>query len=276
MTDINDSLKNTSLIPPYMKFEYTKWGMKEGGHWFHRCIGATFGHLRAYDWQQADQVIKEPYRHNGDVIEPVLFRLAYPGPYFDFEGCAFSDVFAIDDCVVEYKPAENTTLIHDKPKIKEQLDFYNTRSHVQQLSKTLMFFGRIMKLQDMQPKKIMKNGKVDKNSNDYQIFKLIQKMNFDPTPRLTANRFFTSVYDGFDTSLLFKINPACYKLLTIEFGDMVILGIRFDRDANAKPGERITTIHEPVQNGMPALEQELRKIQQGRNEYVKGQYYIHS
>ncbi len=276
MTDINDSLKNTSLIPPYMKFEYTKWGMKEGGYWFHRCIGATFGHLRAYDWQQADQVIKKPYRHNGDVIEPVLFRQAYPGPYFDFNGCAYSDVRAIDDFVAEYNPTKGTTLIHDKSKIKEQLDCYN-RQYVQQLSRYLIYFQRIINLQGMEPKKIMNKGKVDKNLPDYPIFKLIQEMNFDPNPKLTANRFFTSWFEDnkCDTSVLFKINPICYKIVSIYYGDMRIIVDRFDRDEKANPGERIKIKEEGVYYGTQDLEQVLCEIQQGRNEYVKGQYYIH-
>lgn len=269
--------KKDLLIPPYMNFEYTKCFIKDNGNGrrFHRCTGATFGKLRVYDIRQAEVPITRPYRHNGDVIDSVLFKQAYPGPYFDFQGCWFSDVLAIDDFAIQYDPDKNVTFIHEKPKIREKLDCSLKRT-VQELSSFLMYFMPIMRLNSVKPKNIMKRGKVDKDTPDYPVFQLIQELNFDPNPKMTANRFLTQfkLRDECDTSLLFKVSANCYKCVSIQFSGMHVHVDRFDRDDNAEPGNRITRTYEDARDGMQGLEILLQQIKQGRDQYVQEQYYV--
>ena len=267
----------TSLIPPYMNFKYTQKFLKDPGNGrrYHRCIGATFGNLHVYSTQQADTIIKKPYRLGDYIVDGVPFYYAYPGPFVDFNRCAYSDVLAIDDFFVQYDPDQDATMIHDKPKIKEQLDCY-LDTIVQPLSSQIMYFSPNIIMHNLRPAKIMKRGKVDEYSRFYPIFQLIQQMNFDHSPKLTANRFFIPRHnETFDIELLFKTAPGIYKSISVQFSDMYSCVCRIEFDPQALKREKVkTTFEDNAMEGMHGLERLLKNIKQERDKYVIDQYYV--
>ena len=123
----------------------------------------------------------------------------------------------------------------------------------------------------------MKKGRVGENLTVYPVFKLIQQMNFDHNPKLTANRFFISHHDeNYDIELLFKTAPYIYKRVLVElFSNMYSSVYSFEFNPKAPKGERVKiTFEDNAIEGIQGLERLLNKIKQERDKYVQEQYYL--
>jgi len=216
----------------------------------------SFGVYPIYDIKEMNKPMNNFYGG-----KPVKFKDICFGPFVDFKKLKDSEIYPVDDFMLQYKLGENHMTIWDHDTLTNkprQINWFDENDR----PKPIIF------------KPVLSVNMVPKLGGDgcvpviNKYFRTVKKLNFGESISDIGNRFFEHepwVKNRFDLSILFKLSYGVYELVLISTVDA-----KFKKCVICETGVAFDTLQNEAEN----LVKELEKIKEKRDKYFRCLYGI--